>query len=136
MTSAEDSPPSEIFPVRAVSVAEFEPASSWVTTTEPPTIVTLSLNVELSTSTAPVPLVASPKVIELKPSCRKPNSMSSRLSVPPPPPRPMSVEAVFGLTTRTPLPWITTVSSKATVSVVKVIAPVPLTLPMREKLLS
>ncbi len=70
VTSTPVSPPSVIAPVRAVSVTAVAPAFSSVTATDPPTIVTGSLNVELSTSTAPVPAAASPIVIELKPSCR------------------------------------------------------------------
>ena len=97
------SPPSVISPVRAVSVTVFEPAFSSVTAIEPPLIVTESLNVELSTSTAPLPLAASPIVIELKPSCRKPSSVSFRFSVPAPPPSPIVVDADAGASVRLPL---------------------------------
>ena len=84
-------------------MAAFEPAFSAFTAIEPPTIVTGSLNVELLTSTAPVPADASPIVIELNPSARRVNSVSSRLSVPAPPPRPMVVVVVRGLIVREPL---------------------------------
>ena len=62
----------------------------------PPTIVTLSVNVELPTSIAPVPLAASPIVMAVKPSDRKASSASSRFRVPAPPPRPIVVVATSG----------------------------------------
>ena len=96
-------PPSVIAPLRAVSVTVFPAEVSSVTAIDPPTIVTASLNVALSTSTAPVPLAASPIVIVLKPSCRRPRKPSLTCSVPLPPPMPIVVAAVRGLMVRAPV---------------------------------
>ena len=123
VTSVAASPPSVMAPVRAVKVALFEPACKPVTEIEPPTIVTGSLNVELSTSTAPVPFVASPIVIELKPSCRKPNSVSSMSSVPVGPPMLMSRLVVCGAIVRVLVPL--TFAPIASVSVAMATAPAP-----------
>ena len=94
VTSVPPSPPSVMAPVRAVSVRAFDPASSSVTAIDPPTIVNGSANVELLTSTAPVPLVASPMVIELKLSVNRPISVSLRLKSPVGPPAPMPIVVV------------------------------------------
>ena len=104
VTSVTESPPSVIAPVRPVSVTAFAPALSPVTSIEPPTIVTLSLNVDALTSTAPVPFAASPIVIRLKPFVKLPSVVLLKSSPPVGPPMLMARLTVCGATTSVPLP--------------------------------
>ena len=91
----------------------------------PPTIVTLSVNVELPTSIAPVPFAASPIVMAVKPSDRKASSASSRFRVPAPPPRPIVVVATSGSKISSPWPSMTVVPLSTTSSPIRVIVPNP-----------
>ena len=114
-------PPSVMSPVRAVSVTALVPAASPSTAIEPPTMVTLSVNVELFTSTAPVPLLASPIVIELKPSASFVMSVSPMSKSPVPPPTPSVDVTSVGLSVSAPL--LETVSLSTASPAVTVMSP-------------
>ena len=89
----------------------------------PAAIVTGSVNVAVSIVTVPVPLAASPIVIELKPSDRLLISVSVRFSVPVPPPSPMVVVVFSGLIVKAAAPL--TPAPMCIESVLKFTAPLP-----------
>ena len=92
--------------------------------------VTGSLNVDEPTVIVPPPLVASPIVIELKPSVSFASSVSLRLRSPVPPPMPMVVLAVLGLIVSAPVPPTSAPVPIATLSDSSVIAPLAEVPPM------
>ena len=82
-----------------------------------------SVKIELSTSTAPVPLAASPMVMLLNPSVSFVSSVSSTLKSPVPPPIPMVRAAVDGCSVNVLVPAMVPV--RATSAAVIETAPPP-----------